>query len=153
MILDPFCGCATACVAAEKVALLEGEGPRQWIGIDISPRAADLVRSRLRTEVGMLWQGVHREDVPVRTDLGDIPRYNADENKRYLYGQQEGVCNGCLTLFPYRNMEVDHVVAQHRGGQHHIGNLQLLCGACNRMKGTGTHEELVAKLRREGIRR
>ena len=32
MVLDPFCGCATACVAAEQLA-------RKWIGIDISPDA------------------------------------------------------------------------------------------------------------------
>ena len=31
MIMDPFCGCATACVAAEKLE-------RQWAGIDISPK-------------------------------------------------------------------------------------------------------------------
>ena len=145
VVLDPFCGCATACVAAEKLE-------RQWIGIDISPKAADLVRSRLQNEVGMFWQGAHREDVPARTDQGSLPRYNADENKRYLYGQQEGKCNGCLTLFPYRNLDVDHVVSQKQGGGHHLDNLQLLCGACNSTKGTGTHEALVAKLTQEGIR-
>ena len=124
VVLDPFCGCATACVAAEKLE-------RQWLGIDISPKAADLVRSRLQNEVGMFWQGAHREDVPTRTDLGDMPPYNADQNKRTLYGQQEGQCNGCLTLFPYRNMTIDHVVPRDHGGSHHISNLQLLCGACN----------------------
>ena len=39
MVLDPFCGCATACIAAET-------HQRQWAGIDISPKAADLVKSR-----------------------------------------------------------------------------------------------------------
>ena len=100
----------------------------------------------------MFWQGAHREDVPVRTDLGNIPPYNGDQNKRTLYGQQEGVCNGCLTLFPYRNLTIDHVVPQDKGGSHHIGNLQLLCGACNSTKGTGTQEALVAKLIRQGVR-
>ncbi len=152
VVLDPFCGCATACVAAERVALQEGQGKREWVGIDISPKAAELVRSRLQNEVGMFWQGAHREDVPVRTDLGDLPPYNADVNKRTLYGQQEGQCNGCLTLFPYRNLTVDHVVPRQHGGGHHIGNLQLLCGACNSTKGTGTQEELVAKLIAQGVR-
>ena len=27
---DPFCGCATTCIAAERL-------DRQWIGIDLSP--------------------------------------------------------------------------------------------------------------------
>ena len=45
LILDPFCGCATTCVAAERLQ-------RHWIGIDISPKAVDLVRVRLENEVG-----------------------------------------------------------------------------------------------------
>ena len=40
MVLDPFAGCATACVAAEKLG-------RQWIGIDLSPKAVELVKMRL----------------------------------------------------------------------------------------------------------
>ena len=31
-------------------------------------------------------------------------------------------------------------------------NLQLLCGACNSMKGTRSQEEFVAVLVREGLR-
>ena len=50
MVLDPFCGCATACVAAEKLG-------REWAGIDISPKAAELVRSRLRGELGLFYRG------------------------------------------------------------------------------------------------
>ena len=44
MILDPFCGCATTCIAAEKLG-------RQWVGIDVSHKAFDLVRTRLKKEV------------------------------------------------------------------------------------------------------
>ena len=139
VVLDPFCGCATACVAAEKLG-------RNWIGIDISPKAADLVQSRLRGELGLFYAGKHLVKPPKRTDLGDLPRYNADVNKRTLYGKQEGVCNGCRILFPYRNLTVDHVVPQSRGGGDHLDNLQLLCGACNSVKGTGTHADLLARL-------
>ena len=145
MVLDPFCGCATACVAAEKLG-------REWVGIDISPKAAELVRSRMRGELGLFYRGAHRTDVPARTDLGDIPPYNADINKRTLYGEQEGVCNGCRLLFPYRNLTIDHVVPQSRGGGDELGNLQLLCAACNSVKGSGTHEALIARLVDEGIR-
>ncbi len=67
MILDPFCGCATTCVASERLG-------RQWIGIDISIKAYDLVRERLEKEVNdfILTQEetVHlRTDPPRRTDL------------------------------------------------------------------------------------
>jgi len=40
IVLDPFCGCGTTLVAAQKLG-------RQWIGIDISPTAVDLERRRL----------------------------------------------------------------------------------------------------------
>ena len=40
MVLDPFCGCGTTVHAAESLG-------RRWIGIDISPFAAGLIRERL----------------------------------------------------------------------------------------------------------
>ena len=146
MVLDPCAGCATACVAAEK-------SERQWAGIDISPLAADLVRLRLDREVGMFWQGAHRTDIPGRTDLGAIPAYNSRENKETLFGRQRGYCNGCEVRFDYRNLAVDHIVPQSKGGGHHIDNLQLLCPACNSKKGSGSHAEMIAKLVDEGIRK
>ena len=145
LVLDPFCGCATACVAAEQLE-------RQWAGIDVSPKAAELVRSRLQQEVGMFWQGAHREDVPQRTDLGPIPPYNSQENRERLYGRQGGYCNGCQIHFTPRNLAVDHIVPQSKGGGHHIDNLQLLCPACNSAKGSGSHAELIAKLTEQGVR-
>ena len=44
LVLDPFCGCATACIAAEKLG-------RQWIGIDILPQAAEVLKQRARREL------------------------------------------------------------------------------------------------------
>ena len=56
-------------------------------------------------------------------------------------------------FFPFRNMTVDHIVAQDNGGTDHLDNLQLLCGACNSTKGTKTQEEFLALLKRDGIGR
>ena len=145
VVLDPFCGCATACVAAEDLE-------RQWVGIDVAPGAADLVVRRLKDELGLFFTGTHRTDIPRRTDLGSIPPPASADNRHILYGQQEGICNGCLAHFPFRNFTVDHIVARSRGGTDHVDNLQLLCGACNSTKGTGTQEELIARLRAQGIR-
>ena len=83
VVLDPFCGCATTCIASEKLN-------RNWIGIDISIKAYDLVRERLTEEVEGKFDfqdkngngiKVHfSTDSPKRTDKnGD------DRLKKYVY--------------------------------------------------------------------
>ena len=146
VVLDPFCGCATTCVASEKLG-------RQWIGIDISSLASTLVKWRLESasDEGALFKGwlpdvIARKDIPRRTNIKVLPDYRS--HKYVLYGKQEGNCKGCGIHFPFRNMTVDHIIPQSKGGGNHKGNLQLLCGACNSQKGTGTQAELMAKLRR-----
>ena len=64
MVLDPFSGGATACVAAERLG-------RQWAGIDIAPLAAELVEQRLRSYLGRGSQVALRTEVPQRTDQGN----------------------------------------------------------------------------------
>ena len=124
VVLDPFCGCATACIAAQAKN-------REWVGIDISPKAAELVQQRMRDELGMFYQGAHRTDVPLRTDLGKLPRYNSPQNRTRLYGEQGGHCAGCATHFEPRHFDVDHIIARAKGGTDHIENLQLLRIPCN----------------------
>ena len=67
-VLDPFCGGATACIAAERLG-------REWIGIDVSHKAYDLVRERLNREVArpdeLFGEEVHLTTrTPVRKDVG-----------------------------------------------------------------------------------
>ena len=139
IVFDPFCGCATTCVAAEILN-------RQWIGIDISPKAGELVMQRIK-ELQGLWENViHRHDIPQRTDIEVLRLYNSLDNKKHLYGQQDGHCNGCYEHFETRHLEVDHIIARSMGGTDHIENLQLLCGNCNRVKGNRGQEYLIAKL-------
>lgn len=40
IVLDPFCGCGTTVAAAERMN-------RQWVGIDISPTAVEIMKARL----------------------------------------------------------------------------------------------------------
>ena len=152
MVLDPFAGCATACVASERLG-------RQWVGIDISEKAAELVQTRIRKEIGRGHEGeerqvidmfrsftpIHRTDILRRTDLGELPSYRT--HKHRLYGKQEGRCGGCNLFLPYPNMTIDHIVPQSKGGPDHLENLQLLCGACNSLKGDRPQSYLKARLK------
>ena len=81
VVLDPFCGCATTCVAAEKIN-------RQWMGIDVSHKAYELVRERLQKELAdpekltEYKNEIHYfTDPPKRTDT------NGDHGqiKKYVY--------------------------------------------------------------------
>ena len=142
VVFDPFCGCATTLVAADRLQ-------RDWIGIDISEKAAELVVERIKVDQGLFGKIIARTDIPKRTDLGDIPRYNAPQNKTQLYGEQEGYCNGCGTHFQTQHLEVDHIIAENVGGTDHIENLQLLCSNCNRIKGDRGHEYLISRLNKD----
>ena len=141
MVLDPFCGCAIACVAAEKLG-------RKWVGIDLSPKAVELVNVRLRDFMGDLFHDrlvTVRTDIPHRTDIETPIPYR--QNRHVLFGRQEGMCAGCKTAFPFRQFDVDHVVPRSRGGTDHFDNLQLLCAHCNRIKGDRPQEYLIMRLK------
>jgi site-specific DNA-methyltransferase (adenine-specific) len=92
---------------------------------------------------------IARTDIPKRTDLGDIPRYNSVANKSMLYGEQGGDCNGCGEHFQKQHLEIDHIIAEAVGGTDHIENLQLLCSHCNRIKGDRGQEYLLSRLNKD----
>ncbi|MDE0120731.1 MAG: DNA methyltransferase [bacterium] len=137
VVFDPFCGCATTLVAADDLG-------RQWAGIDISPKAAELVVRRIEERQGLFRDITHRQDIPQRTDLGDLPPPRS--HRQALYGAQGGDCAGCREHFKPHHFEVDHIIARAKGGTDHPDNLQLLCGHCNRVKGDRGMEYLRAKL-------
>lgn len=156
-VLDPFCGCATACVAAEKLG-------RRWIGIDVSELAILLCMERIekmQNETGQVEFGIpyhdpiHRVDAPTRTDLStDEPaiEQSRDDVKQRLYDEQGGVCNGCRRMIPPELsdlMDLDHIVPRSKGGRHTWTNVQLLCRSCNVKKGNRSMAELKRRLRQE----
>lgn len=145
MVLDPFCGCATALVAAEQAG-------RKWVGVDISQKAVDLIRTRMKDDLGILqeFKFIHRSDLPQRTDI-KRSRHAPAQQKHILFGQQEGLCNGCKHPFPFRNFTIDHIIPKDHGGGENIENKQLLCGACNSTKATGSQEDLIARLKKQGV--
>ena len=142
VVFDPFCGCATTCVAAQQLQ-------RKWIGIDIEAQAAELLVQRLSEDGGMFKDFIHTDKIPHRTDI-KIEKPSVSIKER-LFKAQKGACKGCAKHFDAVNFEIDHIIPKSKGGGDYYENFQLLCGNCNRVKGDRPMEELVAKLRaREG---
>ena len=148
MVLDPFCGCATTCIAAEKLN-------RQWIGIDIEAKARELVIDRLEKEIyndallkGGTLPPVHHCKNPPRRTESDAP-VRSQNIKQILFQKQKGRCAApCLDKnrgreFPIDIFEIDHINPRSKGGADVDSNLQLLCPPCNRKKGNKTMTHLM----------
>ena len=166
IVLDPFAGCATTCVAAERLG-------RQWVGIDIWDKAHETVLERLRNE-GMApdedtgymlaFGDVHYVSTPPkRTDDGDTAApflrvrervlepegrsMSRSEMYDLLISHQGIKCQGCDRKFDDpRYLELDHNTPRADGGINHISNRILLCGPCNRTK---SHTYTLSGLRRQ----
>ena len=141
VVLDPFCGCATTCVAAQHLN-------RKWIGIDIEKKAVEILFDRL-SEVGGFLENdkfIHRLDVPHRTDVTE--ELITKNVKERLFKEQNGICNGCFHEFEIWHFEVDHIVPKAKGGGDYYENYQLLCSSCNRIKGARPMEYLRMKIKR-----
>ena len=143
MILDPFCGCATTCVAAEQLG-------RQWVGIDIWDKAHEVVVDRLKNEVGLFGEVQYKTEPPTRSDDGQPAapflrvkqvyeppgrKMSRAEMYAHLLEQHGATCQGCYRDFDDpRYLQLDHNVPRSDGGLNHISNRVLLCGPCNRLK-------------------
>ncbi len=137
-MFDPFCGCATTCVAAQQLQ-------RGWIGIDIESQAADLLMTRLGDDSGMFKDFIHTDKIPHRTDI-KVEKPSKPIKDR-LFETQGGLCAGCAKQFDAVNFEIDHIIPKSKGGGDYYENFQLLCGNCNRVKGDRPMEDLVMRLR------
>lgn len=175
IVLDPFAGCATTLVAAEKLG-------RQWIGIDLWNKSSEVVVDRLRHE-GLLGssqphgagQGVmplhgdltFTSELPERTDDGETavpylrpkvmvkepegPKYTRQQMYEHLLDQHGVRCQGCDRVFDDpRYLELDHNTPRSDGGLNHISNRVLLCGPCNRLK---SNTFTLSGLRKENQKR
>ena len=160
VVCDPFAGCATTLVAAERLQ-------RQWVGIDIWDKAHEVVVERMRATTGLFGE-VHSEtEPPVRTDDGetaapflrvkqrvsepDGPSWTRAQMYAHLLEQHGPRCQGCDRAFDDpRYLELDHNTPRSDGGLNHISNRILLCGPCNRLK-SNTYTRVG--LRRENKRK
>ena len=155
LVLDPFCGCATACIAAEKLG-------RQWIGIDRLPQAAQVLMERAHRELQLPlntgdgrdwedWTPHIMQQPPRRTDLDRSAPTSPQSVKELLYARQDRRCAGCRYELPLHVLTIDHIHPQSLGGVDNLGNLQLMCHTCNAIKGNRSMEYLREQLHRRGI--
>ena len=138
IVFDPFCGCATTCVAAQQLG-------RKWMGIDIEKQAVGILIERLSNDAGLFQDFVNTTIVPQRTDI-EIELPSASVKER-LYKEQNGLCNACGTAFDIWNLEIDHLIPKAKGGGDYYENYQLLCGSCNKIKGARPMEYLRLKIK------
>ena len=159
IVLDPFCGCATTPVAAERLG-------RQWVGMDIWPNAYDTVIKRMtdynllapdeqsadRATTQPFAQGriVYTTTPPLRTDTGEtavlpLATPKSGKGQRYpaprtqhgnLLADVGAFCQGCGNDYNFdpRVLEVDHRQPKADGGTDAYENLTLLCPPCNKEK-------------------
>ncbi len=138
LVLDPFCGCATTCVAAQQL-------DRKWIGIDIEKQAVSILVERLSDDAGLFRNFVNTDLVPQRTDIQVVEPTKSVKER--LYKEQNGLCKACGTAFDIWNLEIDHIIPKSKGGGNYYENYQLLCSNCNRMKSNNPMESLRLKIK------
>ena len=150
VVLDPFAGCATTLVAAEKL-------DRQWVGIDIWEEAHDLVRQRLEDVTGLFGQVHFTTTAPQRTDSGEVAAEPFETPERRsipkepwqrmsrqdmfdALAQAQSItaglclCAGCGRELEAPFMELDHITPRSDRGANDISNRILLCRPCNGRK-------------------
>jgi SAM-dependent methyltransferase len=77
VVLDPFCGCGTAVVAAQKLN-------REWIGIDITHLAVALMKNRLKTSFGIV-SGKDYQVVGQPVDVGSARALAESDRYQFQY--------------------------------------------------------------------
>ncbi len=114
----------------------------------------------IHTEILDKWQSAM--DVAAEIGTAPLPVEETDEDgsvpktapysvhKNYLFGRQEGVCNGCGRRFCFEQMTVDHIVPRSKDGGNELANLQLLCQPCNNLKNDDSHGDLMSRLAAQG---
>ena len=153
IVLDPFSGCATTPIAAERLG-------RQWVGMDLWDKAHKVVLQRLESEGLAVPEGdgsnlitfgdvYYCTEAPKRTDNGnsiqmlDTPtgrrelRYPKPRTQHgRLLADVGARCQGCGNDYSFdpRVLEVDHKMPRADGGTDAYENLTLLCPPCNKLK-------------------
>ena len=156
IVLDPFCGCATTPIAAERLG-------RQWVGMDIWDEAYKQVMGRMQRDTVLrfddtshvtLPQVQYTSNPPARTDENEVAapalrlkiRRSSEPWQKISHKGMMNIlvaaqatsggviCAGCGRVLEREFMQLDHITPKSDRGENHILNRILLCGPCNRRK-------------------
>ena len=140
VVLDPFCGCGTATVVAERLQ-------RRWIGIDITHLAVTLIRHRLQDTFGNELRPYEIVGQPTDTAsaaaLAEQDRYKfewwalglvdarpANDKRR---GADAGV-DGYINFFDDNSGRPKRIIVQVKSGHVNRGMVATLKGDMDREK-------------------
>lgn len=133
IVLDPFAGCATTCVAAEYL-----NPSRQWVAIDIDPVSETETEKRLLEASGLFQGPAAPVNVRKKLKRDDIPQMPDAKLRESLWNRQGKRCaNPYCDSDSLRvvDMHLDHRIPYVRGGEDDQSNRIALCGNCNTRKG------------------
>jgi DNA modification methylase len=138
VVLDPFCGCGTAVVAAQKLG-------RQWIGIDITHLAIGLVKRRLEDAFG---DSLQFQVIGEPTTLEEAASLAAQDKYQFQWwalglvgarpaegkkGADRGI-DGRLYFHDDASGKTKQVILSVKGGNINVGMVRDLIGVVEREK-------------------
>ena len=130
IMLDPFCGCGTAVVAAQKLN-------RKWIGIDVTHLAINLMRNRLKDSFGIKAEVIGEpadtsgaKELASQPDkyqfqwwaLGLIGARPAGEKKK---GADKGI-DGVISFIDDPTSKPKRAIVQVKSGHVHVKDIREL---------------------------
>ena len=140
VVLDPFCGCGTAVVVAERFK-------RRWIGIDITHLAISLMKHRLSDTFGSDLSDYSVVGLPQDVESARALAEDSKNDGRYQFehwalglidarpsgtrGADSGI-DGYINFFDDNSGKVKRIIVQVKSGQVNRGQIATLRGVMER---------------------
>jgi len=70
---------------------------------------------------------------PSRSELSQYGETVSADVRLFVWNRDNGRCRSCGSA---QELQFDHIIPRAKGGSSNSENVELLCGDCNRRKGT-----------------